>query len=220
VARGVCVKVSPTRSVWSIYRLVNADFIVNDSVMTLKMTPPVKITKDNENVNEKSEETKEVADGEAQEALETQNKKDEIDYKAKYFYVAAEMDNFRKRMEREKENLIKFGNERVLSDLIQVVDNFERTIEMLKFDQDPKIKNIVTGIDMVQKQFIETLSKHGLTPVQAVGKDFDPNFHEAMAQEYAEGAKPNQVLKEFQKGYTLNGRLVRAAKVVVASDKQ
>jgi molecular chaperone GrpE len=174
----------------------------------------------NENVNEKSEETKEVADGEAQEALETQNKKDEIDYKAKYFYVAAEMDNFRKRMEREKENLIKFGNERVLSDLIQVVDNFERTIEMLKFDQDPKIKNIVTGIDMVQKQFIETLSKHGLTPVQAVGKDFDPNFHEAMAQEYAEGAKPNQVLKEFQKGYTLNGRLVRAAKVVVASDKQ
>ena len=175
----------------------------------------------NENVNNKSEEVKDTTDNEAAElSSESQPKKEEVDYKAKYFYIAAEMDNFRKRMEREKENLIKFGNERVLSDLIQVVDNFERTIEMLKFDQDPKIKNIVTGIDMVQKQFIDTLSKHGLTPVQSVGKDFDPNFHEAMAQEYAEGAKPNQVLKEFQKGYTLNGRLVRAAKVVVASDKQ
>ena len=149
-----------------------------------------------------------------------QSKKEEVDYKAKYFYIAAEMDNYRKRMEREKDGLLKYGNERVLSDLIEVVDNFERTIEMLKFDEDPKIKNIVTGIDMVQKQFIETLKKHGLTQVQSIGKDFDPNFHEAMAQEYKEGAKPNQVIKEFQKGYSLNGRLLRASKVVVASDKQ
>jgi molecular chaperone GrpE len=73
---------------------------------------------------------------------------------------------------------------------------------------------------MVQKQFIDTLSRHGLTIVDSIGKDFDPNFHEAMAQEYAEGIKPNQVMKELQKGYTLNGRLIRAAKVVVASDKQ
>jgi molecular chaperone GrpE len=177
----------------------------------------------NENTNEKSEETKEANGAEVaetQDAQETQPKKEEVDYKAKYFYIAAEMDNYRKRMEREKENLIKFGNERVLSDLIEVVDNFERTIEMLKHDEDPKIKNIVVGMDMVTKQFIDTLTKHGLTPVQSVGKDFDPHLHEAMAQEYVEGAKPNQVVKEFQKGYSLNGRLLRAAKVVVASDKQ
>ena len=173
-----------------------------------------------ENQNEKTEELKEAENTEASEHQEAQVKKEEIDYKAKYFYVAAEMDNYRKRMEREKESLIKFGNERVLSDLIQVMDNFERTIEMLKHDEDPKIKNIVTGIDMVQKQFTDTLAKHGLTTVQAVGKDFDPNFHEALAQEYVEGAKPNQVIREFQKGYTLNGRLLRASKVVVASDKQ
>ena len=173
-----------------------------------------------ENQNEKAEEVKETENTESSENQEAQPKKEEIDYKAKYFYVAAEMDNYRKRMEREKESLIKYGNERVLSDLIQVMDNFERTIEMLKHDEDPKIKNIVTGIDMVQKQFIDTLAKHGLTIVQAVGKDFDPNFHEALAQEYVEGAKPNQVIKEFQKGYTLNGRLLRASKVVVASDKQ
>jgi molecular chaperone GrpE len=176
-----------------------------------------------ENENMKTEEGKEASEKEMKEEIlsqETQPKKEEVDYKAKYFYIAAEMDNYRKRMEREKDNQLKYGNERVLSDLIQIIDNFERTIDMLKFDQDPKIKNIVTGIDMVQKQFIDTLSRHGLTIVDSIGKDFDPNFHEAMAQEYAEGIKPNQVMKELQKGYTLNGRLIRAAKVVVASDKQ
>ncbi len=108
----------------------------------------------------------------------------------------------------------------MLSDLLEVVDNFERTIDMLKGDQDTKIKNIVFGLDMVRKQFLDTVSKHGLTPVDSIGKEFDPNFHEAMAQEYAEGKKPNEVIKEFQRGYILNGRLMRPAKVVVASDKQ
>jgi molecular chaperone GrpE len=174
---------------------------------------------ENENTNDKAEETKEAKEA-SEETQQDAPKKEEVDYKAKYYYIAAEMDNYRKRMEREKENLIKFGNERVLSDLIEVVDNFERTIEMLKHDQDPKIKNIVVGMDMVTKQFLDTLSKHGMTAVQSVGKDFDPHLHEAMAQEYVEGAKPNQIVKEFQKGYSLNGRLLRAAKVVVASDKQ
>lgn len=167
-----------------------------------------------ENKMNDAEET--LAEGAQPEVL----KKDETDYKAKYFYVAAEMDNYRKRMEREKENLLKYGNEKVLSDLLQVVDNFDRTIDMLKGDEDAKIKNIVTGLNMVSKQFLDALAKHGLTAVESIGKDFDPNFHEALAQEYVEGAKPNQVVKEFQRGYSLNGRLIRPAKVVVANDKQ
>lgn len=175
----------------------------------------------NDNKEKATEETQKAGaqETEAQEAA-AEPKKDEIDYKAKYFYVAAEMDNYRKRMEREKENLLKYGNERVLSDLLGVVDNFDRTIDMLTPDQDEKVKNIVVGLDMVKKLFLDTLSKHGLSMVEAVGKDFDPNFHEALAQEYAEGKKPNEVIKEFQKGYILNGRLLRPAKVVVASDKQ
>ncbi len=154
------------------------------------------------------------------EVLAKEEKKEEVDYKAKYFYIAAEMDNYRKRMEREKENLLKFGNERVLSDLLEVVDNFDRTIGMLKGDQDEKVKNLVIGLEMIEKQFLDTMGKHGLTPIQSVGKEFDPNFHEAVAQEYAEGKKPHEVIKEFQKGYTLNGRVMRASKVVVSSDKQ
>lgn len=148
------------------------------------------------------------------------DKKEEVDYKSKYFYVAAEMDNYRKRVEREKENLVKFGNEKVMSDLLDVADNFDRTIGMLKGDEDQKVKNLVIGLDMVQKQFLDTMGKHGLSQIQALGKEFDPNFHEAVAQEYAEGTKPNEVIKEFQKGYSLNGRVIRASKVVVSSDKQ
>ncbi|HLT22987.1 MAG TPA: nucleotide exchange factor GrpE [Bacteriovoracaceae bacterium] len=154
------------------------------------------------------------------ETVTEEPKKEEIDYKEKYFYLAAEHENFRKRMERERENTLKYGNEKVLSDLLEVVDTFERTIDMLRPDEDQKVKNLVVGLDMVNKLFLDKLDKHGLTPVESLGKDFDPNFHEAMAQEYMEGKKPNEVIKEFQKGYILNGRLLRAAKVVVASDKQ
>ncbi len=174
----------------------------------------------NENNEKPAEETQKAEAQENQEAAANETKKDEVDYKSKYFYIAAEMDNYRKRMEREKDNLLKYGNERVLSDLVDVLDNFERTISMLAPDQDQKIKNIVTGLDMVKKLFEDTLAKHGLSPVESIGKDFDPNYHEALAQEYAEGKKPNEVIKEFQKGYLLNGRLLRPAKVVVASDKQ
>ena len=175
---------------------------------------------ENAKEEKKKEESAEQESVEASAEVVKEEKKGEVDYKAKYFYIAAEMDNYRKRMEREKENLLKFGSERVMSDLVQVIDNFDRTIDMLRPDQDEKMKNIVIGLDMVRKQFLDTLSKHGLTPVEAVGKDFDPNFHEALAQEYIEGKKPNEVIKEFQKGYTLNGRLVRPAKVVVSNDKQ
>jgi molecular chaperone GrpE len=73
---------------------------------------------------------------------------------------------------------------------------------------------------MVEKQFMGTLTKHGLSIIESVGKEFDPHLHEALAQEYVEGVKPNHITKEFQKGYALNSRVLRAAKVVVASDKQ
>jgi molecular chaperone GrpE len=175
---------------------------------------------ENNKENPETEEKKTQAEADVESSSKEEAKKEEVDYKAKYFYVAAEMDNYRKRMEREKENLLKYGNERILNDLVQVIDNFDRTIEMLKSDDDPKVKNILTGLQMVSKQFLDTLGKHGMTPIESIGKDFDPNFHEALAQEYMEGKRPNEIIKEFQKGYILNGRVIRAAKVVVASDKQ
>ena len=146
--------------------------------------------------------------------------KDETDWKSKYYYLAAELENTRKRAERERENVLKYGGEKILGDMVDIVDNFERMVQMLRPDQDTKVKNIVVGLEMVSKMFLDSLGRHGLTQIESLGKDFDPNFHEAMGQEYVEGKRPNEIVKEYQKGYVLNGRLVRAAKVVVANDKQ
>lgn len=137
------------------------------------------------------------------------------DAKNKYVYLAAEMENTTRRFNKEKENLIKYGNEKLLKSLLDVVDNFERTVDAISSDEDEKVKNIVVGIDMVKKQFLENLKKFGLEEIEAVGKIFDPNFHEALAQETNEKAKEDEILKEYQKGYVLNGRLLRASKVVV-----
>lgn len=142
----------------------------------------------------------------------------EEDFKAKYYYLAAEFDNARKRFEREKENLLKYGNEKVLSNLLTVVDNFDLTVNAIKSDNDDKVQNIVKGIDMIRNQFLDVLKHNGLTPVESVGKIFDPNFHEAVAQAPAVGKENQEIITEYQRGYTLNGRLLRASKVVVANN--
>jgi len=145
-------------------------------------------------------------------------KSNEEDFKAKYYYLAAEFDNARKRFERERENLVKYGNEKILSHLLGVVDNFDLTVNALKSDNDDKVQNIVKGIDMIRNQFLDVLKQNGLAPVESLGKIFDPNFHEAVAQAPAEGKENQEVITEYQRGYTLNGRLLRASKVVVANN--
>lgn len=152
------------------------------------------------------------------EDVQESTKQEEVkqdDFKEKYYYLAAEMDNLRKRTERERENLIKYGNERILSSMIEVLDNFERTLEALKTETDEKLKNVYVGINMVKVQFWDILAQNGLKAVEAIGKKFDPNFHEALGQEVREDKEDQEILKEYQKGYTLNGRLLRAAKVVI-----
>jgi molecular chaperone GrpE len=80
------------------------------------------------------------------------------------------------------------------------------------------VKNIVVGIEMVHKLFISSLKNFGLEQINAVGEEFDPNFHEAMAQQPAEGKKDMEIIQEYEKGYILNGRLLRPSKVVVAKN--
>lgn len=146
--------------------------------------------------------------------------KNEEDFKAKYYYLAAEMDNMRKRFEREKENWIKYGNEKILGSLIEVVDNLDLTVNAISNDADPKVKNIYVGVEMVRKQFLEVLTQNGLTAVESLGKVFDPNFHEAMGQQKAEGKNEDEVLFEYKKGYVLNGRLLRPSKVIVVKNNE
>ncbi len=160
----------------------------------------------------------EVKDVVEEEVKAGETLKEGPDFKAKYYYLAAEVENMRKRFEREKENILKFGSEKILSSLISVVDNFDLTVNALKNDNDEKVQNIVKGIEMVRGQFLDVLKQNGLTPVESLGKEFDPNFHEAVAQAPAEGKKDQEIITEYQKGYVLNGRLLRAAKVVVANN--
>lgn len=174
-----------------------------------------------ENTNETTGE--EILNADGDQEKETNNVepitvKAEEDFKAKYYYLAAEFDNMRKRFEREKENLLKFGNEKILSNLITVVDNFDLTVNAIRNDNDDKVQNIVKGIDMIRTQFLDILGQNGLTQVESLGKTFDPNFHEAVAQAPAPGKEDQEIITEYQRGYTLNGRLLRASKVVVANN--
>ena len=138
------------------------------------------------------------------------------DYRDKYYYLAAEMENMRKRFERERENFVKYGNEKILTGLIEVVDNLDRTLDSLSESKDEKVQNIVVGIEMVRKQFLGVLKQNGLEAVETEGKTFDPNFHEAIGQQESEDKKEDEIINVYQKGYVLGGRLLRAAKVVIA----
>lgn len=174
----------------------------------------------NEEMKEKTKAQKE-AKGEA--VAETEDHghdeiKDTENFKDKYYYVIAEMQNMQKRFDREKQNLLKYGSENILSDIVEVVDNFERTLSFISGSDDKNIQNIAVGIEMIQKQLLETLEKHGLKQLRAMGESFDPNYHEAMATEQAEGKKDEEIIKVHQNGYMLNDRLVRPAKVVIAKN--
>ena len=160
-------------------------------------------------IHEEVEELKEEVSAEAKELAE---------FKDKFYYVAAEMENMKKRHERDMQSQVKYGNEKVLKGLLDVVDNLERTATAIENDEDEKVKNIFTGIDMVQKQFLEVLKNNGLEQIDAIGKTFDPNFHEALAQQPVEGKEDQEVIQIYQQGYMLNGRLLRAAKVVIVKN--
>ena len=142
--------------------------------------------------------------------------KERDDFRDKFFYLAAEKENTQKRFEREKESLIKYGNEKILSGLLSVLDNLGLTLNAISNDEDEKVKNIFVGIEMVSQQFAELLKSNGLEEIKSVGESFDPNFHEALMQREEEGKESGLILEEVQKGYRLNGRVIRAAKVIIS----
>jgi molecular chaperone GrpE len=131
----------------------------------------------------------------------------------KYLYLYAEFDNFKKRNQKERADLLKFGWENVARDLLQVLDNLDRALQHIPQDTQPVL---VDGIRLVQQQFLSTLTRQGVQTIATEGQAFDPNFHEAIGQ--IPGAQPaGTIVKEEMKGYTLHGRLLRPARVLVSS---
>ena len=127
--------------------------------------------------------------------------------------TVAEMENVRRRAQRDVENAHKFAVEKLLSDLLPVIDSLEKAVEAAKTTENPD--SMAEGIRLSLKLFVSTLEKAGIAIVDPLGEPFDPQLHEAMAMVPNPNAEPNSVMDVMQRGYTLNGRLVRAAKVVV-----
>ncbi len=130
-----------------------------------------------------------------------------------YIRCKAEMENFKKRVQKEKQDLIKYSNESLIKELLSVVDNLEKALEGSK--EKHSLDILQEGIELTLKGFKDILKKAGIECVEAVGKPFDPNFHEAVSIITDDSAEHNTVQEELQKGYMLNGRLIRPAMVVV-----
>ena len=135
--------------------------------------------------------------------------------KEEYVRKVADLDNFRKRLLREKEAAIQFANERLINDLIPILDDFERAIEA--GSQTDDVKAYAEGVELIQRHLLETLSKGwGLKRMDdIVGKEFSPHEHEAMLMEESDKVDSETVLAELQKGYYLHDRVLRTAKVKV-----
>ena len=126
----------------------------------------------------------------------------------------AEIDNLKKRYQKERQSLAKFANESLIKQLLPVVDNLEKAITHSQ-DED-SIEAIREGIDLTLKGLTDILQKAGVETVEAAGKQFDPNFHEAVSEMADDGVEPGTVIKDLQKGYTLNKRLIRPSMVIVS----
>ena len=127
--------------------------------------------------------------------------------------TAAEFDNYRKRIERERRELAEFAAADILVELLPIVDNFERALQA---PAGPDAEAFRKGIELIHKQMLDLLRKRGVTPVDALGADFDPNFHQAVVQEASEEHREGEVMQELQRGYMLGDRLLRPAMVKVA----
>lgn len=132
----------------------------------------------------------------------------------RFLLAAADFENAKKRLTRERDDFVRFSQEKLIKDLLPVLDNFERALSHAGNIQDPAAKNIVTGIQMVFKQMEEILKAQGLKRVKSVGEIFDPHQHEAVG--YVSGpGRDHEVTDEAEAGYFLHDRLLRAAKVRV-----
>ena len=126
--------------------------------------------------------------------------------------LTADYDNYRKRAQRDKIEARQFANQGILEKLLPVLDNFEMAIIAVK-DADPSVRD---GVQMIYDQLLSVLKAEGVESVDAVGKQFDPNLHEAISQEESDEVEEGEVISQIQRGFILNDRLVRPARVVVA----
>jgi len=186
------------------------------------------IVKDNVNVDESVKEEPELTETDESIEAEAEEKSDEellqesvealkqenSELKDQYLRKHADFENYRKRMAKEKADSVRYGNQELLKDLIEVIDNFDRAIKSSADSND--FDSFKEGISMIEQQFTGMLeSKWGLTKMDCTGSEYDPNSHEALMMEEASDIEVPTVMEDFQAGYTLHDRVLRPAKVKV-----
>jgi len=130
--------------------------------------------------------------------------------------VSAEFENYKKRSLRDMEEYRKYANEAILADLLSVMDNLERALDSGKASKTPD-NNLIEGVDLTLKELVKIFERFSVTPIDALEKPFDPNFHQAVMKENSADHPENTVIREFQKGYLLRDRLLRPSMVVVST---
>ena len=189
------------------------------------MTSKEKATK--EPAEEEQEEEQEVQDLEEDAVVEEEKeldpleelqqqlkKKDEelAEQKGDFLREKADLENFRKRLIKDKEDAVQYANQRLLKELVQINDNLDRALHA----SNTSLETFKEGVEMIQKQFTTFLKNQKVEQIEALGKPFNPSLHEVMTQQESEDHDENTVIQEYSKGYTLNGRILHSAKVVIA----
>jgi molecular chaperone GrpE len=135
-----------------------------------------------------------------------------------YLRALADLENYKKRAAKEKSDLIKYGNENLLRDFLPILDSLDRALGTANNSND--FNAFREGLTLVRDQFLCCMEKYGVEPIAACGEDFDPNVHEAMLEVESDEHEERKVVDEFERGYLLQGRLLRPSKVSVCKRKE
>ncbi|MGI6191283.1 MAG: nucleotide exchange factor GrpE [Eubacterium sp.] len=165
---------------------------------------------DAKNDADQKEAEKESGKSDEQKDADKKDSDDAEDQNDKYIRLMADFQNYKRRVEKEKSEIYDYANQKILAELLTVLDNFERALAQECADEAYE-----KGMSMIFKQFREVLEKSGLEEIEALGKDFDPNFHHAVMTDNNEDYESGQVTGVLQKGYKLHGKVVRPAMVKV-----
>jgi molecular chaperone GrpE len=169
----------------------------------------------NQNAQERKEQKKTITLTQEEYNKLKQEAEQSKEYKEKILRLQADFDNFRKRLEREKQEFMRYANETLVVELLNIVDDLERTVELAQ-EKHEDFSAFLKGIEMILAHLYELLKKYGLATIEAKGNIFDPNYHEALLKIETNEYPEDTIVEELQKGYMLNERVIRTAKVKVS----
>ena len=185
------------------------------------MNTEKKSTEDTKEINGAEEQNSEEIEELSREIEETevQIENELQDLNQQYLRLAADFENYKRRVNKEREDSIAYGNEELIKEMLNILDNLQRALDHTEEKEDAK--SLIDGVKLVQKQFLSTLEKFGVKPISASkGSEFDPMLHQAIEHAESNEIESGLVLSEMLPGYTLKERLLRPALVVVAKNKE